>query len=161
MNLLFFNRSNNKKKKPLVSRRQESYPTLSSLSQKTSEETTKHQEEEGALEAIDENFFYKHLLTHFHSLFCESTIVCIPHSKSIQGLVITKDIIGKNKINCTLIILTNLCIESHCFQPSPYFCGQYMATKQKQKIISLDYPIITTGLGIMKFFIKLFLLTLY
>ncbi|KAF1796744.1 hypothetical protein FB192DRAFT_1292222 [Mucor lusitanicus] len=81
-------------------------------------------------EEIDENFFYKHMMTHFHSLFCESAIVCIPHSKSIEGLVITKDI-----------------IESHCFQTSPYFCGQYMATKQKQKIIALDFPIITTILG--------------
>ncbi|GAA5806238.1 hypothetical protein HPULCUR_011769 [Helicostylum pulchrum] len=66
-------------------------------------------------------------MTHFHSLFCESAIVCIPHSRSIEGLVLTKDI-----------------IETHCFQMSPYFCGQYRATKQKQKIIELDDPIIST-----------------
>ena len=38
-------------------------------------------------------------------------------------------------------------LESHCFQPSPYFCGQFLATKQRQKIIELDYPIISTIVG--------------
>lgn len=46
-------------------------------------------------EEMDENFFYKHLTTQFRSLFSESNYVCIPHSKSIQGLLFTKDIIGK------------------------------------------------------------------
>lgn len=45
------------------------------------------------------------------------------------------------------MLLTLFILESHCFQPSPYFCGQYMATKQKQKIIALDKPIITTIMG--------------
>lgn len=86
--------------------KKDNYPTLTSLIQKnepispiltptTSSSILNNEPLE--VESIDENFFYKHLTTHFHSLFCESTIVCIPHSTSIQGLVITKDIIGKKK----------------------------------------------------------------
>ncbi|KAI9256285.1 hypothetical protein EDC94DRAFT_565250 [Helicostylum pulchrum] len=94
---------------------------------KETKNTTESKTELLQAEELDENFFYKHVMTHFHSLFCESAIVCIPHSRSIEGLVLTKDI-----------------IETHCFQMSPYFCGQYRATKQKQKIIELDDPIIST-----------------
>ncbi|KAI8889021.1 hypothetical protein K501DRAFT_171836 [Backusella circina FSU 941] len=120
MTLPFFYKTSVKKKKEAI---QDNYPTLTSLIQKTPPST------EEALEAedIDENFFYKHITRHFHSLFVESTVVCIPHTRSIQGLVITKDV-----------------IESHCFQPSPYFCDQFMGTRHKQKIIALDFPIITT-----------------
>ncbi|KAI7902338.1 uncharacterized protein BX663DRAFT_435710 [Cokeromyces recurvatus] len=118
MTLSFFHKSGTKKKKTSTA-----YPKLTSLIQKSNEPLEP--------EEIDENFFYKHIMTHFHSLFCDSTIVCIPHSKSIQGLVLTKVII----------------VESHCFQPSPYFCGQFMTTKQKHKIIAIDYPIITTITG--------------
>ncbi|KAI8642869.1 hypothetical protein BD408DRAFT_465398 [Parasitella parasitica] len=127
MSLPFFQKTGVKKKQPATNESSSAYPTLSSLIQKNETINTMDPLEP---EDIDENFFYKHMKTHFHSLFCESAIVCIPHSKSIEGLVITKDI-----------------IETHCFQPSPYFCGQYMATKQKQKIIALDHPIITTIIG--------------
>jgi hypothetical protein len=73
-----------------------SYPTLSSLVNKAPGNNNDVAVDEPLkAEEIDENFFYKHIVTHFHSLFCDSAIVCIPHSKSIQGLVITKDIIGK------------------------------------------------------------------
>lgn len=129
MTLPFFHKGGVKKKRES--------PTLSSLIQKNSideihqpPQTTTPTNDLLEAEDIDENFFYKHITTHFHSLFCESPVICIPHSRSIEGLVLTKDI-----------------IETHCFQPSPYFCGQFMATKQKQKIIELDYPIITTVLG--------------
>ncbi|KAI8884535.1 hypothetical protein K501DRAFT_181955 [Backusella circina FSU 941] len=82
-------------------------------------------------EDMDENLFYKELTnTYFYSLFCPSSIVCIPHSQVIQGLAITRDI-----------------MEAHCFQPSPYFRGQYVGTRQKQKIISLDSHSITTMPG--------------
>ncbi|KAI8976969.1 hypothetical protein BDB01DRAFT_852928 [Pilobolus umbonatus] len=96
------------------------------------EEENKPVDKDNKIEAedIDENFFYKHIITHFHNLFCEAAIICIPHSKSIAGLVITKDI-----------------IESHCFLSSPYYYGQYVAAKQKNKIIELDIPIITTISG--------------
>ncbi|KAG0738779.1 hypothetical protein G6F64_011493 [Rhizopus arrhizus] len=89
-------------------------------------------EQDGVLqpEEMDENFFYKHLTTQFRSLFSESNYVCIPHSKSIQGLLLTKDI-----------------IEAHCFQRSPYFRGQLTCTRQKEKCVSLDYPVITTVSG--------------
>ncbi|KAL7327505.1 hypothetical protein PS15p_205925 [Mucor circinelloides] len=139
MTLPFFQKTGVKKKKPVINESSSTtYPTLSSLIQKTGSSSSSSESPSPPSSAmdplepeeIDENFFYKHMMTHFHSLFCESAIVCIPHSKSIEGLVITKDI-----------------IESHCFQTSPYFCGQYMATKQKQKIIALDFPIITTILG--------------
>lgn len=100
MTLPFFQKTGVKKKKPVTNESISSpsssstYPTLSSLIQKTNaNETTIIDPLEP--EEIDENFFYKHMMTHFHSLFCESAIVCIPHSKSIEGLVITKDIIGK------------------------------------------------------------------
>ncbi|CAO3627415.1 unnamed protein product [Mucor hiemalis] len=125
MTLPFFHKGGVKKKRES--------PTLSSLIQKSSIDEVQQKTTTPDLldeEDIDENFFYKHITTHFHSLFCESPIICIPHSRSIEGLVLTKDI-----------------IETHCFQPSPYFCGQFMATKQKQKIIELDYPIISTVLG--------------
>lgn len=81
-------------------------------------------------EEIDENFFYKHLTTNHFSLFSESSYICVPHSKSIQGLVLTKEI-----------------IEAHCFQRSPYFRGQLTCTRKKQKCVSLDYPVITTVSG--------------
>ncbi|KAI8981881.1 hypothetical protein BDF20DRAFT_912109 [Mycotypha africana] len=175
----FFNKPgviNNKKKKPTTTTEAATaatadtttvkdtlYPTLSSLIQRTSAisihepisiphvqtassfsnaiptttvtttRTTTVESEEPADEDMDENFFYRHLTTHFHPLFVESSIICIPHTKSIQGLVLTKDI-----------------IESHCFLPSPYFCGQYMATKQRHKNIALDYPLITTLGGYQK-----------
>ncbi|KAI9484257.1 MAG: hypothetical protein EXX96DRAFT_633416, partial [Benjaminiella poitrasii] len=125
MTLPFFHKPGIKKKKS-----NNSYPKLSSLVQKPMTGEDEPLKESLEPEEMDENFFYMHIMTHFHSLFCESSVVCIPHSKSIEGLVLTKDI-----------------IETHCFQPSPYFCGQYMATRQKQKIIALDYPIITTIMG--------------
>ncbi|KAI8087880.1 uncharacterized protein B0P05DRAFT_349226 [Gilbertella persicaria] len=133
MDLPFFHKAGVKTKKSSILNDSSSsaYPRLSSLIQTSiADEPILDNSESLTPEDIDENFFYKHITTHFHSLFCDSAIVCIPHSKSIQGLVMTKDI-----------------IESHCFQPSPYFCGQYVATKQKQKIIALDFPIITTILG--------------
>lgn len=153
MTLPFFHKSGVKKKKETKNTTESSYPTLSSLIQKTSpieeqQQQNNIQQETELLQAeeLDENFFYKHVMTHFHSLFCESAIVCIPHSRSIEGLVLTKDIIGKKpkKQDFLLCIIKTLIIETHCFQTSPYFCGQYRATKQKQKIIELDDPIIST-----------------
>ncbi|KAI7895603.1 uncharacterized protein EV154DRAFT_413065 [Mucor mucedo] len=128
MTLQFFHKTEVKKKKESQSTKAFNYPTLSSLIHKT----TPMEPEVETLEPeeIDENFFYRHIVTHFHSLYCDSAIICIPHSRSIEGLVLTKDI-----------------IETHCFQPSPYFCLQFMATKQKHKIIALDNPIITTIVG--------------
>jgi hypothetical protein len=112
MTLPFFHKTGVKKKKELPGTttdntliKDTSYPTLSSLIQRSSSPspTLIHQLpiEEAAdplePEDIDENFFYKHITTHFHSLFCDSAIICIPHSRSIEGLVLTKDIIGKKK----------------------------------------------------------------
>ena len=112
MTLPFFQKTGVKKKKPVTNDSMSSpsssstYPTLSSLIQKTNvNETTIIDPLEP--EEIDENFFYKHMMTHFHSLFCESAIVCIPHSKSIEGLVITKDIIGK--------IYSFICMKRHTY----------------------------------------------
>lgn len=98
MTLPFFHKGGVKKKRES--------PTLSSLIQKSSIDEpqppttpTTQTPIPDLLEAedIDENFFYKHITTHFHSLFCESPVICIPHSRSIEGLVLTKDIIGKKK----------------------------------------------------------------
>ncbi|KAI8375058.1 hypothetical protein EDC96DRAFT_497726 [Choanephora cucurbitarum] len=129
MTLSFFNTSAGKKNKSAIvlNEASASYPRLASLMQTNNKSTTPEPLEP---EEVDENFFYKHITTHFHSLFCDSAVVCIPHSKSIQGLVITKDI-----------------IESHCFQRSPFYCNQFVATKQRQKIIALEFPIITTIFG--------------
>jgi hypothetical protein len=80
MNLPFFQKTSVKKKK-------ESLDSNLELLYKREEDVLEPEE-------IDENFFYKHITTHFHPLFCESSIICVPHSKSIQGLVLTKDIIG-------------------------------------------------------------------
>lgn len=129
MTLPFFHKTGVKKKKELnhiISTatnntssliKDTSYPTLSSLIQKnnnnsssisstsanslTSEQQQQQQQQEVLEpEDVDENFFYKHITTHFHSLFCNSAIICIPHSRSIEGLVLTKDIIG-NKFLCS------------------------------------------------------------
>lgn len=92
MTLPFFHKGGVKKKRES--------PTLSSLIQKSSIDEVQQKTTTPDLldeEDIDENFFYKHITTHFHSLFCESPIICIPHSRSIEGLVLTKDIIGKKK----------------------------------------------------------------
>ncbi|KAL9548606.1 hypothetical protein MBANPS3_005601 [Mucor bainieri] len=115
MTLPFFQKTGVKKKKPVTNESSSTtYPTLSSLIQKTGSSSSSGNNNNNNSsssssespsppcsamdslepEEIDENFFYKHMMTHFHSLFCESAIVCIPHSKSIEGLVITKDIIG-------------------------------------------------------------------
>lgn len=102
MTLPFFQKTGVKKKKPVINESSSTtYPTLSSLIQKTGSSNSSESPSPPSSamdplepEEIDENFFYKHMMTHFHSLFCESAIVCIPHSKSIEGLVITKDIIG-------------------------------------------------------------------
>lgn len=95
----------NKKKKTFIhdttnNNNNSNYLTLSSLIQKSTavSNNTVTVDEPLKPEEIDENFFYKHITTHFHSLFCDSAIVCIPHTKAIQGLVITKDIIGKQNI---------------------------------------------------------------
>lgn len=92
---LFFHKTEVKKKKEIKTK-EFTYPTLSSLIHKTTpmEEAPMDTLEP---EEIDENFFYKHIVTHFHSLFCDSAIICIPHSRSIEGLVLTKDIIGKQE----------------------------------------------------------------
>lgn len=97
MTLPFFHKTGVKKKKESKNTKESNYPTLSSLIHKTTPMEEQQQQNVDLLEPeeIDENFFYKHIVTHFHSLFCDSAIICIPHSRSIEGLVLTKDIIGK------------------------------------------------------------------
>jgi hypothetical protein len=50
-----------------------------------------------------------------------------------------------NMIYKKLIIISTT--ETHCFQPSPYFRGQYVGTRQKQNIISVDPHSVTTMPG--------------
>lgn len=47
-------------------------------------------------EELEENRFYRYIRSHFNLIFSRSLVVCIPHSKSLEGLVLTKDFIGKD-----------------------------------------------------------------
>lgn len=46
-------------------------------------------------EELEDNRFYRYIRSHFNLIFSRSSVVCIPHSKSLEGLVLTKDFIGK------------------------------------------------------------------
>ncbi|KAL0098000.1 hypothetical protein J3Q64DRAFT_1631497 [Phycomyces blakesleeanus] len=76
-------------------------------------------------EELEDNCFYQYIRSHFNQIFAHSTVVCVPHSRSLEGLVLTKDF-----------------IESHSFIASPYYQGQYQATNGK--VISIEHIIIST-----------------
>lgn len=50
-------------------------------------------------EELDENRFYRYIRSHFNLVFSRSTVVCIPHSRAVEGMILTKDFIGKRCIN--------------------------------------------------------------
>ncbi|ORX46747.1 hypothetical protein DM01DRAFT_1339406 [Hesseltinella vesiculosa] len=80
------------------------------------------------LEELEDNRFYTCLRSHYNSLFIRSSVVCIPHSTSLQPILISKE-----------------SIETHCFNASPYYRGQYQSLNGK--VISIDQPLITTISG--------------
>ncbi|ORZ24640.1 hypothetical protein BCR42DRAFT_317472 [Absidia repens] len=79
-------------------------------------------------EELEDNSFYVYLRSHFNTIFTRSAVVCIPHSRSLEGLVLTKDF-----------------IETHCYNASPYYQGQYQAANGK--VISVEQPLISTVSG--------------
>ncbi|KAI8083078.1 uncharacterized protein BX664DRAFT_268143 [Halteromyces radiatus] len=81
-----------------------------------------------APEELEDNSFYIYLRSHFNTIFTRSIVVCIPHSRSLEGLVLTKDF-----------------IETHCYNSSPYYRGQYQAANGK--VISIEQPLISSVSG--------------
>ncbi|KAI8338739.1 hypothetical protein BC941DRAFT_350996 [Chlamydoabsidia padenii] len=79
-------------------------------------------------EEVDENSCYLYIRSHFNTIFIRSTVVCIPHSRSLEGLVLTKDF-----------------VETHCYNRSPYYQGQYQAANGK--VISIEHRLISTVSG--------------
>ncbi|KAI8374437.1 uncharacterized protein BYT42DRAFT_499678 [Radiomyces spectabilis] len=79
-------------------------------------------------EELDDNRFYRYMRSHFNQIFIRSYVVCIPHSRSLEGMVLTKDF-----------------IETHCYNPSPYYRGQYQAANGK--VVAIEYPLISTVSG--------------
>ena len=51
-----------------------------------------------ALEAeeLEDNRFYRYIRSHFNLIFSRSMVVCVPHSRSLDGLILTKDFIGRS-----------------------------------------------------------------
>ncbi|KAI9313780.1 hypothetical protein BX666DRAFT_1863637 [Dichotomocladium elegans] len=79
-------------------------------------------------EELENNRFYRYNRMHFNLIFSRSSVVCVPHSRSLEGLILTKDF-----------------IETHSYNPSPYYQGQYQAANGK--VISIELPIISTMSG--------------
>ncbi|KAI9275677.1 hypothetical protein BDA99DRAFT_431388 [Phascolomyces articulosus] len=79
-------------------------------------------------EELEENRFYRYIRSHFNLIFSRSSVVCIPHSRSLEGLILTKDF-----------------IETHSYNPSPYYCEQYQAANGK--VIAIELPIVSTVSG--------------
>ncbi|KAI9250047.1 hypothetical protein BY458DRAFT_525054 [Sporodiniella umbellata] len=100
-------------------------PTTKKKKEAMDSALAKYKKQEDKLEAeeMDENLFYRYLTTHCHPLFSSSSIVCIPHSHSIQGLTFSKEM-----------------IESHCFQPSRFFQDQHVTKQKHPKSIRFESP---------------------
>ncbi|KAI7865412.1 hypothetical protein BDF14DRAFT_1824849 [Spinellus fusiger] len=79
-------------------------------------------------EELEDNRFYQYIRSHFNQIFSRSSVVCIPHSRSLEGLVLTKDF-----------------IETHSYNASPYYRGQYQAANGK--VISIEHLMISTVNG--------------
>ena len=45
-------------------------------------------------EELEHNRFYRYIRSHFNLIFSRSSVVCVPHSRSLEGLILTKDFIG-------------------------------------------------------------------
>ncbi|CAJ0759709.1 11714_t:CDS:2 [Entrophospora sp. SA101] len=73
-------------------------------------------------EDLDDNLFYKTLKKDYQKIFHKVSIICVPHSKSILGLRMSKNF-----------------IESHSFIPSPYFQGQFQSINDKVMIIENNH----------------------
>lgn len=45
-------------------------------------------------EELDDNRCYRYIRSHFNLIFTRSAVVCIPHSRSVDGMILTKDFVG-------------------------------------------------------------------
>ncbi|KAI9499449.1 hypothetical protein BDB00DRAFT_752895 [Zychaea mexicana] len=79
-------------------------------------------------EELEDNRFYRYIRSHFNLIFSRSTVVCVPHSRSLEGLILTKDF-----------------IETHCYNTSPYYKEQYQAANGK--VIAIEIPLLSTVSG--------------
>lgn len=130
----FFMKTGNKKKQeetfhslPSSSLREQVYPILTSMVQAktspnpspTSSTSSRSQPASVTLpappldpEEVEDNSFYIYLRSHFNNIFIRSMVVCIPHSRSLGGLVLTKDFIGNwrntNLMSCPLTYYPSL-----------------------------------------------------
>lgn len=61
-------------------------------------------------EELEDNCFYQYIRSHYNMNFSNSTVVCIPHSKSLEGLVLTKDFISmlSSHFSCLLFLHPNV-----------------------------------------------------
>ncbi|CAO3608733.1 unnamed protein product [Cunninghamella blakesleeana] len=79
-------------------------------------------------EELEDNRCYTYMRKYFNNIFIRSSVVCVPHSRSFEGLGLTKEF-----------------VESHCFNASPYYRGQYQTANGK--VISLEKRLISTESG--------------
>ncbi|CAG8478801.1 11062_t:CDS:2 [Ambispora leptoticha] len=74
-------------------------------------------------EDLDENIFYTTLRRDYPKVFHRVSVVCVPHSRSITGLKMTRAF-----------------IETHSLTPSPYFQGQFLSVNGK--VVSIERNVI-------------------
>ncbi|ORZ11819.1 hypothetical protein BCR42DRAFT_332462 [Absidia repens] len=79
-------------------------------------------------EELEDNRFYVYLRDHFDAIFTHSTLVCIPHSRYLEDHCLTRSF-----------------VETHCYNASPFFCGQYEAVNGK--VIKIEQLILSTVSG--------------
>ncbi|KAI9306898.1 hypothetical protein BJ944DRAFT_238330 [Cunninghamella echinulata] len=121
--------------------REQVYPTLASMiperttpSSSPTSSTSSHSKPPSISlptlepEELEDNRCYSYIRKYFNTIFIRSSVVCVPHSRSFDGLVLTKDF-----------------IETHCFNASPYYRGQYQTVNGK--VISIEQSLISTVSG--------------
>ncbi|CAG8494445.1 1529_t:CDS:2 [Paraglomus occultum] len=77
---------------------------------------------------LDENIFYTVLRKDYSKIFHRVAVICVPHSRSIVGLKMSRSF-----------------IETHSLTPSPYFTGQYHSINGK--IVSIERNVIKSISG--------------
>lgn len=112
-------------------------------------------------EELGDNRFYVYLRSRFNAIFTSHSVVCIPHSSYLEDRYLTKAFIGKSNKEYMFIYhptTTNFycyfcfgIIETHCFNASPYYRGQYQAANGKVISIEIpEIPILSTVSGKLK-----------
>ncbi|OZJ03447.1 hypothetical protein BZG36_03178 [Bifiguratus adelaidae] len=82
-------------------------------------------------EEFDDNPCYRLMRSQFPSIFRKCAIVCIPHSQNMEGIKPDRNFAGEQSLDSFAMQNLRARIETHSFNQSPYFQGQYRSLNGK------------------------------